>query len=198
MKIRNKIITTSLGILLGIITLSGCEKANNENFDPPNKTSISTGVASKVVKTSTALKAKVNADKMAKIWDKDAILSHINGVSIGSDGFNIAGNKGSQWIFTYVSPNKKKLGYDIVFRGDEEVSWLETDTNYTPDRNIENISIDTDKVLLKVEGSGEKSEGGYTLETLSKDKQITWFVGIKKGTKTEVKKIDNLTGEFVN
>lgn len=93
---------------------------------------------------------------------------------------------------------RKKMGYEIVFKGNGQVSWLETDSSYTADRNIENLSLDTDKLITKVEGSGEKSESGYTLETLSKDKQITWFIGIKKGTKTDIKKIDNLTGEFVN
>lgn len=197
MNFKNKFIKSSLLLSLGIFLLTGCEKAN-ENFDPPNKTNIQTGTAPKLVKPSTGLNAKKNADKMAKLWDKEAVLVYINGISIGSDGFNMPENTGSQWIFTYVSPQKKKMGYEIVFKGDGQVTWLETDSSYTADRNIENLSLDTDKVITKVEGSGEKSESGYTLETLSKDKQITWFIGIKKGTKTEIKKIDNLTGEFVN
>lgn len=197
MSFKNKFIKSSLLLGLSIFLLTGCEKSN-ENFDPPNKTNIQTGTAPKLVKPSTGLSAKANADKMAKLWDKEAVLVYINGTSIGSDGFNMPENASSQWIFTYVSPQKKKMGYEIVFKGDGQVTWLETDSSYTSDRNIENLSLDTDKVITKVEGSGEKSEGGYTLETLSKDKQITWFIGIKKGSKTDIKKIDNLTGEFVN
>lgn len=202
MNIRNNIIKTGLylSISIGILSLSGCEKANNDNFEPPNKTSVQTGIKNKLIKPSTALMAKKQADKMAKIWDKDAVLAFINGISIASDGFTVAGDAGSQWIFTYVSPSsqKKGLGYEIVFKGNEDVSWLETESKKVATSNIENISMDSDRVILKVEGSGLKSQGGYTLETLSKEKQILWFIGVKNGTKTEIKKIDNLTGEFVN
>lgn len=202
MNIRNNIIKTGLylSISIGILSLSGCEKPNNDNFEPPNKTSIQTGIKNKLIKPSTALMAKKQADKMAKIWDKDAVLAFINGISIASDGFTVAGDAGSQWIFTYVSPSsqKKGLGYEIVFKGNEDVSWLETESKKVATSNIENISMDSDRVILKVEGSGLKSQGGYTLETLSKEKQILWFIGVKNGTKTEIKKIDNLTGEFVN
>ncbi|MFN4151708.1 MAG: hypothetical protein ACK4IX_12265, partial [Candidatus Sericytochromatia bacterium] len=128
MNFKNKFIKSSLLLSLGIFLLTGCEKAN-ESFDPPNKTNIQTGIAEKLVKTSTGLKAKSNADKMAKLWDKEAVLVYINGISIGSDGFNMPENAGSQWIFTYVSPQKKKMGYEIVFKGTGQVSWLETDSS---------------------------------------------------------------------
>jgi hypothetical protein len=168
------------------------------NLIAPNKTTTQTGLAEKVAEVGAALAIRENATTMAKVWDAEATLIGINGVSINASGSNNP-VKESSWIFTYFSAKKPmdKNTYVITFKGDGSVTWQETQSSYTLANNIENIVVDSDKALDAALKAGLPTGDSYVLETSKKENPL-WVVAVLKDKKYEMKKINAITGELAN
>jgi hypothetical protein len=182
-----------LALTLGII---GCSE---KSFDPPNKQNIDTGSAENIVPVGTAIKLKDDADKMAKIWAEDAVLTSINGVTLGVDGFNL-NNPDSKWIYTYNSAKKGATmnEYTIVFNGKGTTTWLASNANGKHNM-VEDFTVDSSKALVTAFKNGLREGTMYTMELNNDGKNLKWTVGSKdKGSdKYELKVIDAKTGDMI-
>jgi hypothetical protein len=198
--ITNKLIfNTLLMLLIFTLVLSGCKK----EFDPPNKTNITTGNADSGIPVGTALKTKEYADAMAKVWDPEGVLMEVNGVNIGIDGFTQTNLSSSQWIFSYYSTKKNPIEntYIITIDGKGRTTWLQNSHSYIPANNISNFSVDSDKALLNADKAGLPQGKIYTVELAKNVKGMNWVVGSKLeegSSKYEIKKIDAISGDVVN
>lgn len=195
MKFKSKIVTTISILSIALFSYACKEK---KEFNPPNKTTIQTGLAEKVAEVGAALSIRENATTMAKVWDAEATLIGINGISINASGSNNP-VKESSWIFTYFSAKKPmdKNTYVITFKGDGSVTWQETQSSYTLANNIENIVLDSDKALDSALKAGLPTGDSYVLETSKKENPL-WVVAVLKDKKYEMKKINAITGELAN
>lgn len=196
MKINKLAYKALVLVLLGNLTLASCSE---KEFEPPNKTSIKTGQADKVVPVGTAIKIMKYSDKMAKAWDADAVLMGINGVHVGFDGYNRTDFVNSQWIMTYFSPKKPQFSntYTITFNGKGMATWLEGTGNYDLKNNILNFSVDSDKAISEATKGGLPEGKIYTVELSKNSKGMYWFVGSKPdeaAPKYSVKRVDALSG----
>lgn len=195
MKLKSKFITTISIVSIALFSYACKEK---KEFNAPNKTTIQTGLAEKVAEVGAALAIRENATTMAKVWDAEATLIGINGVSINASGSNNP-VKESSWIFTYFSAKKPmdKNTYVITFKGDGSVTWQETQSSYTLANNVENIVVDSDKALDAALKAGLPTGDSYVLETSKKENPL-WVVAVLKDKKYEMKKINAITGELAN
>lgn len=200
MKIKNltkKILVLSF---LGTVMLTGCNK--EANFDPPNKDKISTGSAENIVTNGSAMTIIKYSDKMAKLWNKDAFLVGISGSRLDESGKNISTFEGSQWIMTYYNTTKGNLNntYTITMNGKGNVSWLESNSNYSAENNISNFSVDSGKALSAAFNAGLTKSDAYIAELSKNTKGMLWTVGYKinGGSGYELKKVDAISGAIVN
>jgi len=194
-----KLFNQVLFVLL-LFFLAGCAP---QEIEPPNKENRETGSAPRLSPVGTALQMKKNADKMAKIWSEQAVLMDINGLDLGSDGYNLANMINSKWIFTYTSPGKSELenSYVITFGGDGQVSWLQTMGTYDPANNIESFSVDSNAAIKNSHAGGLKEGVVYTVELNKKNGIITWVIGSKEDKDAQtynIKKIDAVSGAVIN
>lgn len=194
--------TSLLTLTIGAFSLYGCDQADQE-FDPPNKNSITSGNAEKLNTVGTAMKVIKKTDKMAKLWDKEALLMNINGIDIDSTGTNKQGASSSKWIITYFSPKKDpgENGYTITFSGSGSSTWIQSNGNYVVKNNISNFGIDSDKAFKAAEDAGLVKGIIYSADLVKNDKGMLWVVGTKKDEKAEkyeIKKVDAISAQPVN
>lgn len=185
--------------MLTLISFQGCDK-QDQDFDPPNKTNITNGTAEKLSSVGTAMKILKKGEKMAKIWDKEALIVNINGTDLDQYGSNKTGVNGSKWILTFFSAKKisGENAYTIVFSGNGAVNWVQSDGRYTVKNSIENFSADSDKAFKSAETAGLPKGIFYSADLSRNDKGMLWSIGTKvseKAEKYEVKKIDPISGE---
>jgi hypothetical protein len=198
-----KFLYTSLVTLtISVFSLYGCEQSNQE-FDPPNKANLTSGSAEKLNTVGTAVKVVKKTDKMAQLWDKEALLMNINGIDIDVNGSNKQGSPSSKWIITYFSPKKDpgENGYTITFSGSGASTWLQSNGNYVVKNNISNFGVDSDKAFKAAEDAGLVKGIIYSADLVKNDKGMLWVVGTKKDEKAEkyeIKKIDAISAQPVN
>lgn len=194
--------TSLLTLTVSLFSLYGCEQPEQE-FDPPNKTNVTNGSAEKLNTVGTAMKVIKKTEKMAKLWNKDALLMNINGIDIDSNGSNKQGSSSSKWIITYFSPKKDpgENGYTITFSGSGVSTWLQSNGNYMAKNNISNFGVDSDKAFKAAEDSGLPKGIIYSADLVKNEKGMLWIVGTKKDEKAEkydIKKVDAISAQPVN
>ena len=196
---NNKILKTISALVIFSFLTVAC--SGEKEFNPPNKTAISSGSAANVPAGDTAIKTLKYSDKMAKVWSPKAILMSIEGINLSNTGITKLNFANSKWIYRYLAPEKKgNNSYTIMFDGSGKVVWAETSDISKIENNIANFSLDSSKAMDIANKNGLPTGIYYSMIVENVGKGMQWIVGCKpneKSEKYEIKKIDAISGNVI-